>query len=199
MPAGPDQRLARSGSGAWFELLFGALALACVYPLFHTRYAPLQDLPQHLAAIRVLHDFHDPRLGFSRFFELQLGSTQYLAYYLAADLLAYALPVEQANELLIMAALIATPYALRALLVSLGKDGRMALLAFPLAYNAHLILGFFNFIAAIPLWLYGTALAVRQLREPSPRRALGLTVLGVVCFYTHVVPFALLGVGVVLV
>ena len=36
---------------------------------------------------------------------------------------------------------------------ALGKDGRLALLAFPLAYNAHLVLGFLNFLAAIPLSL----------------------------------------------
>jgi hypothetical protein len=170
-----------------------------VWPLLYTRYAPLQDLPQHLAAIRILHDFHDPALRFERFFELDLARTQYLAYYLAADLLAYLMPVERANELLVMASLVATPYALRSLLVALGKDGRMALLAFPLAYNAHLLLGFFNFVAAIPLWLWGTALAVKELRAPRIGRALGLAALSLVCFYTHVVPFGLLSLGVALV
>jgi hypothetical protein len=179
-----------------WELVFGALSIACVWPLLYTRYAPLQDLPQHLAAIRVLHDFDDPQLGFARFFELELGRTQYLAYYFAAHLLAYAMPVERANELLVMGSLVATPYALRSLLTALGKDGRMALLAFPLAYNAHLVLGFFNFVAAIPLWLWGMMMAVRQLRAPSAWRALGLAALTLVAFYTHVVPFGLLALGI---
>jgi len=199
MPEASSERANRPATAATWELVFAALALACVWPLFYTRYAPLQDLPQHLAAIRILHDFHDPQLGFDRFFELDLGRTQYLAYYLAADLLSYLLPVERANELLVMGSMVATPYALRSLLRALGKDGRMALLAFPLAYNAHLVLGFFNFIAAIPMWLWGTALAVRQLRAPTTVRAVGLAALSLVCFYTHVVPFALLGLGVVLV
>lgn len=203
MPEATNERATRpaagAASGVSFELVFAALSLACVWPLLYTRYAPLQDLPQHLAAIRVLHDFHDPELGFSRFFELDLGRTQYLAYYFAAHLLSYLVPIERANELLVMASLVATPYALRALLGALGKDGRMALLAFPLAYNAHLLLGFFNFVAAIPLWLWGTALAVKQLRAPTTTRAFGLAALALVCFYAHVVPFGLLGLGVVLV
>jgi hypothetical protein len=199
MAEASSERAFRPAAGAPWELAFAVLSLACVWPLLYTRYAPLQDLPQHLAAIRILHDFHDPTLGFSRFFELDLGRTQYLAYYLAADLLSYLVPVERANELLVMTSLVATPYALRSLLRALGKDGRMALLAFPLAYNAHLVLGFFNFIAAIPIWLWGTALAVRQLRAPTTARAVGLGALALVCFYTHVVPFALLGLCVLLV
>ena len=182
-----------------YELAFAFLSVACVWPLFYVRYAPIQDLPQHLAAIRVLHDFDDPRFGFTRFFELHLGRTQYLAYYVAADVLAFVFPLELANKLLIAAALIATPYAARGLLSALGKDGRLALLLFPLAYNAHLILGFLNFIAAIPLSLLGVAWAVQQRRRFSRARAFGLAVLCVVCFYTHVVPFALMAVGVALV
>jgi hypothetical protein len=149
--------------------------------------------------VRVLHDFGDPTLGFARFFEIDLLRTQYLAYYLAAHLLAYATGVELACKLLIAGSLVATPYAARGLLAALGKDERMALLLFPLAYNAHLVLGFLNFIAAIPLSLHGVTLAVRQRRQPTPRRALGLALLAVVTFYTHVVPFALLALGVALV
>jgi hypothetical protein len=42
-------------------------------------------------------------------------------------------------------------------------------------------------------------LAVRQRRQWTPRRAVGLALLAVVTFYTHVVPFAVLALGVVLV
>lgn len=181
------------------QLPWIGLAAACVFPLFYVRYAPIQDLPQHLAAVRVLHDFHDPALRFARYFELDLWRTQYLAYYVAADLLAYLTGVELACKLLIAGSLVGTPYALRSLLEALGKDGRLALLAFPLAYNAHLVLGFLNFLAAIPLALYGLALAVRQRRASSRTRALALAAIAFVCFYTHVVPFALLALGVGLV
>jgi hypothetical protein len=149
--------------------------------------------------VRVLHDFHDPQLGFDRFFELHLGRTQYLAYYLAVDALAYVLPLELANKLIVAASMLGIPYGARSLLRALGKDERLALLLFPLAYNAHLILGFINFIAAIALCLFGIACAVRQRRQYSRMRAFGIACACVICFYTHVVPFALLALGVALV
>jgi hypothetical protein len=191
--ASPDRARAAFG---W---VFAALAAGCVFPLFYVRYPPVQDLPQHVATVRVLADFGDPALGFARYFTVDLLRTQYLAYYLCAQLLAQVMDVELACKLLIAASLAAAPLAARGLLESLGKDGRLALLLFPLTYNAHLVLGFLNFLAAIPLLLYGLTLAVRERRTPAPRRAVALALLAVVTFYTHVVPFAVLALGVVLV
>ncbi|MDH5674363.1 MAG: hypothetical protein OEZ06_19715 [Myxococcales bacterium] len=176
-----------------FELAFALLALAAAWPLLYVSYPPIQDLPQHLAAIRVLHDFDSPGFAFRDYFVVDLWKTQYLAYYAAADLLAHALDVEAATRALIVASVVATPYSVRALLAALGRDRRLALLAFGFVYNAHLLLGFLNFLAAIPLMFLGTALSVQQRMAPSPGRALALTAVAVLGFYTHVVPFALLG------
>jgi len=175
-------------------VFFGSSLLA-VLPLWLVRHPPLQDLPQHLAAIRVLSGFGSPELGFAKWFVLSLGSTQYLSYYLAAWVLALPFGVFIANKLLLSAAIAGLPYALRALLRALDRDQDMALFVLPLTYNAHLILGFFNFIAALPLCLWGLALAVRQRTEPTRRRAILLGVLGVVTFYTHVVPFGFFVLG----
>jgi hypothetical protein len=181
------------------EITFLTLAVLAVLPLWLVRHPPLQDLPQHLAAIRVLSDYGNAELGFKHWFQLSLGSTQYLSYYLAAWVLALPFGVFVANKLLLSAAIIGLPYALRALLRALDRDRDLALFAFPLTYNAHLILGFFNFIAALPLVLWGLALAVEQRVQPSRRRAIGLAVLAVVTFYTHVVPFGFLALGAALI
>ena len=189
-----------AGRAAWpFELVFLALVTGSVVPLWLVRYPPIEDLPQHLAAIRVLHSLHDPAFGLAPYFELTLSRTQYLAYYLTADLLAYPLGVRHANLVLVTAAVAGTPLALRALLRALGRDEKLALFALPLAYNAHLILGFFNFLAAIPLALAGLALAVRLRERTTGGRALALAAIALVTFYTHVVPFAFLGLGAALI
>lgn len=187
----------------WRVLTLG-LSAACIFPIFKVQYLPIQDLPQHLAAIRVLHDFHDPLFRFSDFFELQLLRTQYLTVYLATHLLAYVLDLELAMRLVIALVLLSVPWSLAALLRAVGKDERFAILAFPLAYNAHFLLGFLNFIAAISMACYGLAIAV-QIREREAagvrtgHQAFWLGATALACFYTHVVPFALLGLGVLLV
>jgi hypothetical protein len=181
--------------GAW-ELLFLVLVAWTCSPLWAAKYLPIQDLPQHLAAIRVLHSFGDGQFDFARYFELQLFRTQYLGYYLAAHLLSYVFDLELANRILISACVAGIPYASRSLLRSLDRDERFALFALPLTYNAHLILGFVNFLMAIALALWGLSLAVRLHSAFKPSRAIGLALLALACFYAHVVPFALLALGV---
>lgn len=172
-----------------------ALLGVVLWPLWWPSYLPFQDLPQHLAAIRVLHSYDDARLALEPYFTIDLLRTQYLTYYVAADLLAYPFGVATANRLLITAFVCGTPLAMHRLLAALGHEPRRAWLLLPLTYNAHLILGFFNFLAAIPLALYGLTLAVRQRRAPTRKRAWALAALTVITFYTHVVPFGLLGLG----
>jgi hypothetical protein len=181
------------------EVLFLLLVGWTCSPLWIANYLPIQDLPQHLAAIRVLHSFGDPQFAFGQYFQLQLFRTQYLVYYLAAHLLAFVFDLELANRLLITGCLAAIPYALRSLLRSLDRDERFALFALPLTYNAHLILGFVNFLLAIALALWGLSLAVHQHTSPKLSRAVGLAFVALGCFYAHVVPFALLALGIGLV
>ena len=178
-----------------WELVFAVLAITAAVPIWIVKYPPIQDLPQHLAAIRVLHDYGNPDLGFAQFFELHLGRTQYLTYYVAAHLLAYPLGVFTANKVLFTAAVVSLPYASRSLLESLGRDQRMALFVLPLAWTTHTLLGFLNFSAAIPLMLWGLAIAVRLRFEWDTRRALTLAAVSLVTFYTHIVPFGFLALG----
>ncbi|HEX4352273.1 MAG TPA: hypothetical protein VHZ95_05150, partial [Polyangiales bacterium] len=165
-----DARVARS----LFSLVFFAAVALTAWPLCTPRYLPIEDLPQHLAAIRVLHSYGDPHFAFARYFELDRFGTQYLAYYLLADALAYVVDLELGSRLIVIACVVATPYALRFLLRALKRPEWLALFALPLTYNAHLILGFINFLMAIPLALFGLGIMVRQRETPTRAGAIGL-------------------------
>ena len=182
-----------------FEVVFALVATYAALPMWVVQHPAIQDLPQHMAAIRVLANYGDPDLAFAQYFTIDLTRTQYLAYYLAAIVLSWPFGVLVANKLLVTAAIVGTPYAMRSLLRAVGADERLALFVVPLTWNAHLILGFVNFVAAIPLALAGLALAVRLRARWTRRRAILLGVVALVCFYTHVVPFAFLGLGAALV
>lgn len=181
------------------EALFLLVVALCVVPLWLVDTLAIQDLPQHLAAIRVLHSYNDAAFGLREYFTLDLFRTQYLAYYLVADLFAYPLGVELGNRVLLTACMAATPYAMRALLRETGGNQELSLFTLPLLYNAHLILGFLNFLAAIPLCLLALALSLRARHARSRPAAIGLAVVLVATFYTHVIPFGFAALGVVLI
>lgn len=171
------------------------LSLAAALPLWLAERPPIQDWPQHLAAVRVIHSYGDPRFGFERYFVLDLGRTQYLTVYVLADLLGHVTGVAIALKLVASAAIAGLPLSIAALARALGRAPSIALLALPLTYNAHLVLGFLNFVLGLPLMFLALAFAVKERAAPSRLRPWLASGLLVVCFYTHVVPFALAAAG----
>jgi hypothetical protein len=179
--------------GPTWTVVFLVLSVAAVYPIWRAKHPPIQDLPQHLAAISVLKNY--PNLGLGKYFEIQLLRTQYLAYYLMAQALSYVTGVILANKIFMCLTVIALPISIASLLHALKRDPRLAVFSFGLTYNAHLILGFFNFLGALPLVFFGLAAAVRLREKHTLKRQIVFGVLLLVCFYMHVVPFAFLGLG----
>jgi len=184
-------------SGPFFTVLLILLSAAQVWPILASTHLPFQDLPQHLAAIAVLRDALDN--GSVPYFDVDVLRTQYLAYYVAALLLSYPFGIVLANKLLLAAAIVALPWSLAHLLRVLGRDPRLCVFAFGLTYNAHVVLGFENFIAAIPLVFLGLAQAVELRHHTTWQKQLRFALVLLLCFYTHVLPFMFLGLGALLV
>ena len=175
----------------WRWLLF-ACAIANVAALWVAPYLPFTDLPQHAAAIATLRHWTDPQWKAQEYFTLALGRSQYLLYYLAGALLAFPLgTAERANLVLLSAIALAFPYALRSLLRAMHGDERLALFAAPLFWSQSLLIGFFNYLAALPLLLWALSLAVRDAQEPRPRRTALLGAAAVALFYLHLSAFLL--------
>lgn len=174
------------------ELWLCLAGLIIVYPLWVVARPPIQDLPQHVAAVRVLSSFSDPSYRFQEYFQLTLGRTQYLTVYLMAAMLAKLFGPTAATKLVLSLALILTPLSISRSLRALSFDPWLALLGLPFVFNVHVAYGFLNFVAAIPLLFYGLALAVEQQQRPTTKGRVWLAIILFACFYTHVVPFGLL-------
>jgi len=176
-------------------LLCIACAAVVAAPLWLHRWLPIQDLPQHLATLRVVHEVHAGHEPWSDVYVTHLGSTQYLLFYIVGDLLSYVVPVRTAGLLIMTSYMIGTVAALYALLRSLGRDPRLCLLVIPLLTNTQLFIGLIQFVLGIPLMLYGWSLAIDTLRDRRRGLAIGLAVVALLVFYSHVVVFGLFGLG----
>jgi len=179
-------------TSTWFYL---AVAIMASAPAWIVRYPPLEDLPFHLATLRVVHSYSDPAYGFARDFFLNLAGTQYALYYVVGSALAYVLGVAYAGVAMSCLYLGGTVLALRALLVALRKDERLTLFVVPLLVNVMFLYGLMPFMSGIPLMFLGLAVAVRYIEEPTRGRGAALAILALTLFYTHVVPYALFGIG----
>ena len=171
---------------AWLLVL-----AACVWPLWASGLLPFMDLPQHLATVRVLHSYNDPAYGVSHYFAVELGRTQYLAWYFLVDWLTYLMPLETAARLVFSLYAVGLPLSIAALLKAHGRDPRAALLAAPFVYNPFLFMGFANYVTALPLVFWGLALLQQLLDAFSWRRLVGLVFVTTLLFYDHAMAFVL--------
>lgn len=172
--------------------LLGLLGLASALPLWSSRLLPFQDAPQHLAAVRAIADYHANGLGFDRWFVLDFQRLEYLGFYLPAAALAKLVGPQAACRALLTLVALLLPLTLAMLLSALGRDLRLAVFAPALFHTAPLYLGFFNFVAAVPVLFAGVALAERELREPRAGRAWALGALAVASLWLHPSALALL-------
>lgn len=187
---------------AWLLALLACAALAAS-TFWLTLRPPLQDLPQHLAAARVLLDRAHPGFRFDEFYTVDWLRSQYLGTYVLLGVLFHPLrlvtdePLLWASRLLLTVLALAWPLSFELLYRRLGR--RAGLGAFPLVFffNAHLILGFTNFL----LGIVACALALACLSEARARQrsgrgpsghVVGWGAASLACFYLHVVPFGLL-------
>jgi hypothetical protein len=169
---------------AW-PALCACAAIAAIVPLWTGTFLPFQDAPQHLAAIRVLADFHSPPFAFEKWFEIDLARSQYLGFYLPAALLARFVGPEAACRLVLSAIALALPAVFWMFLRSFDRDVRLAVFAPALFHTAPLYLGFFNFVASIPATIFVVALAEREIRAPRLTRALVLAISASALLYLH--------------
>lgn len=176
----------------WFFLVVSFIATA---PAWIVKYPPIQDLPFHLATIRVIHDYANPAFSFRNDFVLTFGRTQYVLYYLVASVLAYVVGIVNANIVLLCCYLGGTPLAMRSLLRALGKDERLCLLVIPLLVNVMFMFGLLPFVLGIPVMFWALATTVRWLDSQKRKDGILLAVLALILFHLHVFPFALFGIG----
>ncbi len=176
----------------WFYLAVAVLASA---PAWIVKYPPIEDLPFHIAATRVIRSYSDPAYGFQEHFKLTFGRTQYVVYYLIASALSLVFGVVKANIVLMSVYLGGTVLALRELLRALGRDERLCLLVVPLLYNVMFFFGLLPFLLGIPTMFFALATSVRYFENPEPKRGLLLAVLASLLFYSHVFPFGIFGLG----
>ncbi len=174
-----------SRSSAWDWVLL-TCAVAVAAPLWVGRYLPFADLPEHVAMIATLRHWWDPAWAGQHAFTLTFRHTQYLLYYLVGVLLSLVFgTAERANLVLLTAIAVGLPYSVRSFLRAAGQDERQAIFACPLFWSMPLLIGLLNYVAALPLVVWGLAQTIRQAEQPTLRRGAGLALISVLIFYLH--------------
>jgi hypothetical protein len=162
-------------------------------PLYATRHLPFTDLPEHVATISTLRHWFDASWPDAHIYELSTRGTPYVGYQVLGALLTWCVgDALLANRLILSAIALGIPWATRALVLAFGGDERLALFACGAFWCRALVLGFFPFMAAVPVTLLVLTLVANQVERPTPARGAAIAALALLVFYLHLVPFFLI-------
>jgi hypothetical protein len=187
----------RARRALWLEgglpLLWIALTLALLYPIWHQRLLPMLDTPNHLALVRGWHSYDDPSYDLARYYQVRVRVVPYLLYYGTIHLLMYAVPIEIAHKLFLSAYLVLFPLSVLALARALKRSPWLALGAFPLAFNQNWIYGFASYLMSATLMFFALAALLRWLADGRRSDAIWLGLLSLLCYLGHILPWFVLG------
>jgi len=153
-------------------------------PVLVVRAPPMGDLAFHEAAVALLRRFGDPSFAPPGLYALNLGQPNQLFHLLALPL-AYAVGAGWACKLLVAASMVAIVTGAGRLAAHLEVTRWAALVVAPLALGWMARWGLVANLLGFGLLLWALPVADRAAREPSPRRALQVTLLTAALYLAH--------------
>lgn len=175
------------------RLLYFALALVYLIPIWAVDYLPTTDGPAHTYNAWVLRQVGSgghPWLD--RYYEVDARPLpNWLGHAVLAGLMG-AVPPRTAEKLLVSGYILLFLAGARYLAASVDPArGWLAFLAFPLAYNQLFQMGFYNFCLGLALFLFAVGLWWRRRDAPGPGLALQLNALLFLTWFAHLVAHTL--------
>lgn len=174
-------------------LVWIALTVIALIPVWNQRMLPQLDTPNHLALVRGWHNYHDPTWHISDYYTLRVRPVPYFLFYLVINLLLYVCQIEVANKIFLSAYLILFPLSMLALARALKRSPWLALSGFILAFNQNWIYGFSSYLMGTCFMFFSLAALLRWLDGGRPRTLIVLGVSTILAYFGHVMPWFCFG------
>ena len=173
------------------------------WPFTRAHLPPITDLPFHAAAMAILRHWFDPSFHFREQFTVEPLKAPYWTMHGLGALLALVMSITAAAKVTSVVLLLCLPAGLAVMFHGMKKSPLLGLLGLPFVWNTLTHWGFLNFMAALGLFAAVVGYALLVVDAPSRGRQIGLGVLLVLVFATHIfrAPFAVaavVGVGLVM-
>jgi hypothetical protein len=178
------------------SLLFWALVVAYLVPIWAFRYFPTQDGPVHLASSIILKDYGKEGTRYHEFFELRAEPLpNWTAHLLLAGLMLVVPPLVT-EKLLLSLYVLTFAGSLRYFCGAFGPSTRpCALVGLLFIYHRGIWLGFYNWDLSLvlALFVFGFWLWHRDHADLFTAAALSLFLM--LTFFTHLVGFIIAAIG----
>jgi len=150
---------------------------------------PLIDFPQHAGQVSLLRDMISGVSPWSDIFRLNLWTPYLIGYGLALPL-SYIMPAGAALQVVMSLAYVAFVLLGRRLRAHFGADPRLDWLFLPTFFGFAYSWGFYTFLVSTPVVFLFILATDRYTLNPSAKRGVGLTLIGILLLLSHGLAFA---------
>lgn len=180
----PDNRASRIPLET---ILFWALVVLHLIPVWTLPFFPSQDGPSHQAVASILRQYDDPGAGLLReYYTLNREALpNWIVFFLLGPALRF-LPVYLAEKVLLSFYILLLPLAARFALRSVDRRAAwLSLLIFPFLYNFMFNMGFFNFSFSLPAFFLAAGYWLRRPEGMGLARTAELALLVLLVYFCH--------------
>jgi len=175
-----------------WTIAFLILALIYILPIWVFKYFPSQDGPCHIYNSFILKHYDDPDYVFNQYYEVRKSPIPNWTSHAFMMLLMYLVPPLIAEKLLLTGYVILM--AASVLYFVNAVDARrtpLAFIGFPLIYNYLFLMGFYNFVLGVALFMLSVGYWWKRYDTFGIKNMAILTLLLVLLYFCHLVPLAL--------
>ena len=174
-------------------VIFIALLVAHLIPIWWFEYFPSLDGPVHLSIADILVKYNSPETpAFREFFEINTNPDPNLFIFAILYVLMQIFPPLLAEKILLSGYVVLLPFALRYALRSTAPEASvLSFLAFPMIYHLPLHLGLYNFTFGMAFFLFSFGFWVRHSEKASLGVFFGHLFLSLLAYFTHLFSLAI--------
>lgn len=176
-------------------LVWIALTIVVLIPVWYPRLLPMLDTPSHLALVRGWHSYHDPAYHISDYYTLRIRPVPYFLFYLLIHWLLYVFPIEIANKIFLSAYLILFPLSILSLARALKRSPWLVVGAFALAFNQNWIYGFSSYLMGTCFMFFSYAALIKYMADGRRTHLITLGISSTLAYFGHVMPWFCFGLG----
>lgn len=189
-------RRVRAGLGALAAdralLAVAAVVLAQVALLWTFPFFPSQDGAVHVENANIVRQYRAPdRALFRTFYEPNPHVEPNWIGHAALAVLLGVLPPAAAEKAVLSAYVLLLPLSVAYALGAFARGAALVALVLPFTFNWALHMGFYNFCLGLPLLFFTWGFWLRHGARLTLGRAVSLSLLALLLYFAHVVPFAL--------
>jgi hypothetical protein len=184
---------AKNSSTKPLDWLAFALSCTCVLlPIWIVHYPAAADYWNHLLKAKIVADYDNPALGYSRFYQITLLPIPNMTTTLALALLMKVLPPLTAGKVLLSTYAIALPLSARYLIRGAGVRFRpLEYIGFTMVYNPCFWDGYVDFCLSVAIAQFAIGYWLRT-RDVRPGNATAYLALAFLTYFTHLWGFVVL-------